>query len=247
MRLVLGARELWSSEYGFVFLYKGGLRLTLPHGLSFRARIVRNYRQPTLRERFLPFPTVNPDLDPEYSLNIDLSLTASLGPVEISVSGYRTSAENMIRTFGSWPTAEVINIDEIEIFGLEAHLRLLRLGPMSLFLGGCWQDVGRYTRQNPSAKLNFSLDLDHEFGRHRIAGSFSGEWVRGLFQENYGRKPMDDVFFLDLSLRYSIEASPRVTLTPYLIVRNLLNARYEYISGYPMPGINVMAGLALSL
>ena len=246
LRLIGGTRELWSSEHDFIFLYKAGLRLLLPGGLTVRLRVARNYREPTIRERYLPFPTANPDLRPEFSLNVDLGLVLFVGPVEVSVSGYRTWADDLIKYFGAWPSAEVVNIDHVEVFGIEAHLRVVDLGPVRLFLGGSWQDVGRYTRQNPAAKVNGSIEVGHRFGRHAISGSLSGEWVRGLFQENYSRDPIADVFFLDLALRYSYRLDAGVSFEPYLLLRNLTNNRYEYIRDYPMPGINALLGLRIS-
>lgn len=246
LRLVGGTREAWSSMSGFLFLYKAGLRLLLPGGLGVRLRVARSYREPTIRERYLPFPTANPDLRPEMSLNVDLGLLLFIGPVEVSVSAYRTWADDLIRYFGAWPTAEVVNIDHVEVLGIEAHARILELGPLRLFVGGSFQDVGRYTRQNPSAKVDFSIEASRRFGRHAVSGSLSGEWVRGLYQENYWRDPLGDVFFLDLSLRYGYRFPGGVELEPYLLVRNLTDSRHEYIRGYPMPGVNALAGLVVS-
>lgn len=245
LRFIGGTREIWSSIHDFIFLYKAGMRLLLPGGLTFRLRVARNYREPTIRERYLPFPTANPDLRPEYSLNVDVGLMLFVGPVEIAVSGYRTWADDLIRYFGSWPSAEVVNIDHVEIYGIEAHLRVMELGPFRFFVGGNWQDVGRYTRQNPSTKYNFMVEATHSFGPHTISGTLSGEWVRGLYQENYSRDPIDDVFFLDLSAYYRYRFTSGVVLEPYLMLRNLTNNSYEYIRHYPMPGINALAGLRL--
>ncbi len=248
LSFVLGSRELYSTKYGFAFLYKAGARWEFVDGLSLRSRLTRNFRQPTLRELYLPFPTANPDLKPEYSLNWDVGFGLDFKHVEFSTTGYRTQAENMIKYFGSWPSAEVVNIDEIVIWGVEAHLGLKELGPVNLFVTGNWQDVGRYTKQNPDAKLNFTLEAAHDFGEHWIAGSLSGEWVHGLYMENYQRDPIDNVFFMDMTFRYRYEPSGQpFTLEPYLLLRNMLNLRYEYIKSYPMPGIHTMAGLKVRL
>ena len=111
-----------------------------------------------------------------------------------------------------------------------------KLGPVNIFVTGNWQDIGRYTKQNPDAKLNFTLEAAHDFGEHWLAGSISGEWVHGLYMENYGREPIDDVYFMDLTLRYRYEPSAQpFQLEPYVLLRNILNLRYEYIKGYPMP------------
>ena len=91
----------------------------------------------------------------------------------------------------------------------------------------------------------------------------TGEWVHGLYMNNYRRDPMKDVFFLDGSVRLRTERTGGIAIEPYCIVRNLLDAPYEdirysfirnildgsneYIRYYPMPGINVLAGLSIKL
>lgn len=248
LSFVAGTRELYSTQYGFFFLYKAGAWWDIYRGLHVRTRIARNLRQPTIRELHLPFPVANPDLKPEVSLNWDFGLGYSRDCFEISATGYRTAATNMIRYFGSWPSAEVVNIDSIEIWGLEAMARVKRLGPVSASLSGNLQRVGRYTRQNPSAKLSFTLEAGHSFGPHRIHGSLSGEWVHGLYMGNYKRDPIDDVFFMDVTLRYRYSLLSRnLTLEPYLLLRNITDSRYSYVEGYPMPGFNLLAGLRVGI
>ena len=80
--LVGGTRELDSPKYGFVLLYKGGARRTFYPGLDVRARVVKNFRQPTIRELYIPFPTANPNLKPETALNADAGFDVDLPHVE---------------------------------------------------------------------------------------------------------------------------------------------------------------------
>ena len=65
---------------------------------------------------------------------------------------------------------------------------------------------------------------------------------------DYRRQPIPDVFVMDLALRYRY-ASParRLTLEPYLLLRNFLDRRYAYVAGYPMPGFNALLGLRVGL
>jgi outer membrane cobalamin receptor len=248
LSLVLGSRELYSLEHGFVFLFKGGARWRFLDGAFVRTSISRNFRQPTLRERYLPFPAANPDLRPETSLNWDFGAGYDSRYVSVQVTGYRTQADDLIRYFGAWPSAEVVNIGSLVIWGVEGRLDLRSLGPVSAHVSGGWQDVGRFTRQNPSARVDFGIDVARDFGRHRAAGSLSGGWVHGLYMNNYGRDRIDDPVFLDLALRYRYRVrSANVGVEPYLLLRNLLDRRFAWIQSYPMPGFNVLAGLSIEV
>jgi outer membrane cobalamin receptor len=251
LSLILGTRALYSSKYGAVGLYKAGARWDLGRGFWLHSRVSRNFRQPTIRELYLPYPTANPDLKPEYALNADVGAEYSSEHVELSFSAYRTEARNMIKYFGVWPAAEVVNIDHIVIPGIEGRLALRGLGPLSASVSADWQDVGRYTRQNPDAKVNFMVEAAQAFGPHFVAGSVSGEWVHGLYMADYDRQPLPDVFFMDVAMRYRYEKSVNGqvahTIEPYLLLRNILDHRYAYVAGYVMPGFNVLAGLKLGI
>jgi len=251
VNLVLGTRALYSSKYGAVGLYKAGVRWDMGRGFWLQGRVSRNFRQPTIRELYLPYPTANPDLKPEYSVNADFGGGYAAEHVETSCSVYRTEARNLIRYFGVWPAAEVVNIDHIVIPGIEGRLALRRLGPLSASLSADWQDVGRYTRQNPDAKVDFMVEAAKARGSHLLTGSLNGEWVHGLFMADYGRQPIADVFFMDVAVRYRYTKSAKGetihTIEPYLLLRNVLDRRYAYVTGYVMPGFNVLAGLKIEI
>jgi outer membrane receptor protein involved in Fe transport len=245
---VAGSRELYSTKYGSVFLYKAGLRWQLFPKLYAHARVTRNFRQPTLRELYLPYPTANPNLKPEQSLNADAGLEYVSDHLTASVTAYRTAATNMIRYFGVWPAAEVVNVDHIVIPGIEGRVGIKRIGPATLWITGNRQDVGRYTRQNPNAKANATLEVEKEIGLDSVGGAISAEWVHGLYMADYGRQPIADVFVVDATLRYRYFAPERrLSLEPYLYLRNILDRRYAYVADYPMPGFNVLCGLKIGL
>lgn len=245
--LVAGGRGLYSSRYGSVPLYKAGVRLGPWKGVALHSRVSRNFREPTLRELYLPYPTANPELKPEYSTDMDLGVSFSTKHLTFDVTGYRTSMDNMIKYFGSWPAAEVINIDHMTIWGLEGRVGLVEWGPLSFRVSGNYQHVGRYTRQNPSGKVNGMVELTQPLGRDKVSVNLSGEWVTGLYMANYQRQPMADVFFVDLGVRFNHpEPKHGYALEPYVLVRNLLDRCYAYVEGYPMPGFNILAGLKLT-
>jgi outer membrane receptor protein involved in Fe transport len=244
LTLVLGSREFYSNVYDFVLLYKAGAKLYVVDGLYLRTRLARNFRQPTIRELYLPYPTSNPELRPEYSLNWDFGGGWTSERLEVACTGYRTAADDMIKYFGAWPSAEVVNIDRVVIWGVEGRITLRPFDWLSLRVTGDLQEVGRYTRQNPDAKLNFGLDVEWETGRHLFGGGLSGEWIHGLYMADYARAPIPDLFVLDLSLRYRYAPlDGGLKLEPYLFLRNLFDRRYAYIADYPMPGFNLMFGL----
>ena len=240
---VAGTRELYDTATGFLFLYKGGVSYEIIKGLKVRGRYVTNYRRPTLRELYLPFPVANPNLKAEKSASADGGISVDYHYVAAEATAYYTRVDNMIKYFGSWPTAEVVNIDHMNFWGVEGRVRLRNLWGFSLMAGVDWKDVGRYTKQNPDLKVNGSLGWEYK----GFSVSLQGQWVSGLYQNNYSRDAMDDAWHMDLSLQYHMEKVIK-KLPPmdyYLHVRNLTNNQYEFIIDYPMPGINVTGGIRM--
>ncbi len=247
--LVAGAREVVSSRYGAVALLELRGRWDVLPGLNLRGGMSDGFRQPTLRELYLPYPVANPELRPERARSWDLALEWTGPLLSLDAAGYRTAARDLIRTFGVFPAAEAVNVDRVTVWGGEARAAIRGLGPFSARAGLDVQDVGRYTRQNPSARATFTLAAAHGFRTADLASAeLSGEWVHGLYMADYGRERLPDVTVMDVAVRYRRASSERViAIEPYLDVRNLLGARYAYVAGYVMPGVNVLAGLRLSL
>jgi iron complex outermembrane receptor protein len=246
LELTLGARGLHHSAAGSLGLWKAGLVWRSPWGLEVRTRVAENYRRPTLRELYLPFPTANPELRPERALTWDAGAGFTSHRLELSLGVYRTAAEDLIKYFGAWPTAEVVNIDRLVIWGLEGQARLKSLGPLSAYASVAWQEVGRFTRQNPSLKLNAGLSLWQAFGAHHLLASLDAEWVHGLYMANHGRQPLPDVLLLMWSVGYRfVDPGRGLVLSPYLRLDNLLDRRQAFIQDYPLPGFSALAGLAV--
>jgi len=241
---VVGAREVVSPDDGLVLVYKGGARWCVAEGWVVRARVARNFRQPTLSERYLPFPTANPDLKPERSFNTDAGVKYTSARWEAEGAVYRNDVQNLIRYFGVWPAAEVVNIDQVTVVGAEGQLVIRDLGPFSLRMAGNAQDVGRYTKQNPSARGVFGMDAVHVAGTWTLRASLEGEWVHGLFMSNYAEDPIDDVFVMNLGVRGRRDAMDGSSVVePYVVIRNLFDRRYAYVKDYVMPGRNLLGGL----
>ncbi|HTS88819.1 MAG TPA: TonB-dependent receptor [Gemmatimonadales bacterium] len=248
LTVVAGAREIASSTYGWIPLYKAGARWDFLPSAYVRAGVTKNFRQPTIRELYLPYPTANPDLKPERALNADVGVGFESRHLSVDVSGYRTEASQLIKYFGVFPAAEVVNIDRLVIWGTEATLSVNALGPFSAYASGDWQDVGRFTRQNPDGRVTFGLDATHAEGEDLVGISADGEWTHGLFMSDYGRDRIPDVFVVNMAARYRHSFTSRgLAIEPYLLARNVFDRQYAYVAGYIMPGFNVLLGLRLEV
>lgn len=248
LSLVAGARLVTSDTYDAVGLYKVGAHYSLGRGWYVRARVARNYRQPTLHELYLPFPVANPDLQPERSIGVDGGGGYASDRFELSVSGYRTRIDNLIKYFGVWPNAQIVNIDHYTPYGVEVSVAVRDIGPISVRAGGNWQHVGRYTKQNPSARALLSIVFSKQFGSWQFNTDLEGQWVHGIYMNNYSRDRIDDPVVLNLSVSAEHQIPSRsLAIEPYLLLRNLFDLEYAFVENYPMPGFNALGGLRVTL
>ncbi|MCX7726247.1 MAG: TonB-dependent receptor [Chitinispirillaceae bacterium] len=258
LNIVIGSRINYNTKYKgmsllsndtlpFEPLYKAGIGYVFLEHFEFIFNIARNFRQPTIKELYLPFPVASSSLKPEHSFNTNLGLRYKNEYSTISLNVYRTYAKDLIKYFGIWPSVEVVNIDEIDIPGCEVEIKISPLKNLIIYMTGCYQDVGRFTKQNPNLKVNGSLEYTNYNKLGQFESSVSYEWVSGLYMNNYKREPLRDIFFIDGSIRFNLQKLFKLYFEPYLIVRNLLNCKYEYIKYYPMPYVNLLGGIKIKI
>ena len=132
-----------------------------------------------------------------------------------------------------------VNTGPIENSGVELELRWHISSSFNLVTNGSWLNMRNPVVGAPEITAYAGL----EFHREKFRVSAGGMEVAGLYTV-VGQNPVKDNFFL-LNLNASYQ------LTPWLGIwargDNLLNQKYEINAGYPMPGINFMAGLSLTL
>ena len=98
-------------------------------GWTTTAQIARGFRSPTLSDRFFRGPsgrgfvTGNPDLDPERSLQADLSTRWSRGRTALGLFVYRYEIDDLIERYGAGADFFFRNRGKATIRGIEAELQ----------------------------------------------------------------------------------------------------------------------------
>ncbi len=232
---VIGVRGAFNSATDFIWAAKTGARLSLWEGATWTLRYARNYRYPTLRELFLPFPVSNPGVEPETAHSFETHLEQDWGRVSLRVGAFHTLARDLIRTFGVASSAEIVNVGSTQVSGIEGMIRWVQ-GPSQLQVAGAWLDVDVFTQQNPDKKVDALWQLD--FDRWSAYAQF--QWVGGLYANNYNLDPLPAVYRLDAGLRYRPDRTP---WTFFVDAKNLLNRTRAVLIEYPQPGFHVFGGV----
>lgn len=232
-----GVRYQANSQFGniavpeFGGLWRASTRLTLSGAIS------RGFRNPTIRELYL-FPAPNPDLKPENAWNGQATAQARITSVLAAwTTFYYTGIGNQILALGSYPNMQLLNGGKAVNKGVEANLRWAVHRRVSATGGYAYLRSTNLAPYIPENKANLAMDIDlkraflhlgvQAVGRRRASASDSTQ-LGG---------------YADASIKLSVPIAKNLNF--FGTVDNLLNRRYQVITGYPMPGINGAGGFVL--
>lgn len=193
----------------------------------------------------------NPDLKPETSYSGELGADFKQGSLSCSIGVKASYVEDMI-TYYTDPVTYVgteINLDRVFIPGADCSLRYA-VGPATLAAG--YEFV--YPRDLSDGGTIWDAPALTSYARHTLTASADfafGRSSAGL-TARYTSSHTDSVStaerlpdLLLLGLRSSFEVAQGTKLT--FDVDNLLDAQYQVIYGYPMPGIALKLGMHIDL
>ncbi|HQG44865.1 MAG TPA: TonB-dependent receptor [bacterium] len=223
-----GLRAETHSLYGTKTLPKVGVVLNPTEQLTLRFSAAEGFRSPSLRELFL-FPAPTPNLLPESMWNYEMALAWMAGGI-VRLEGvlFRSEGDNMIRVHGRWPKLSLSNSGSFTHSGYEISASWLPFADCEVTAAWSKLDPDDQTMYSPGKKL--SLGFDVPFKRLRL--TLATQHIRGLHGADYYAEPLADYTVVDaaLQLRFSHWAGVR------LMLKNALDASYQTMTGYPMPG-----------
>ena len=238
LRLHSGVRYEYNSLFGSTTVPEFGASVTLADGYSISAEVARGYRNPTIRELYL-FPAPNPTLLPEHVWNYQTTFQAHPAKsLTASVTGYYAGLDNLIVTAGRYPNLKLLNTGAALNRGIETTARWRAHRRVALQGGHAWLRSTNLAPYIPGQKLNYGIDFDLGRAFVYVGGmSVGSRWA----DSQHSRKL--DSYALG-SLKFTVPLNRQWRLSA--AVDNLLNQRYEVVTGYPMPGINAAAGFTVS-
>ena len=238
-------RNAWSPSLN--------LRINLREGLDLVAFGRRAYRIPTFNELYYA-GYGNPDLRPEDAWLTDIGLKmdrryAGKYSMTVRVDGFFNLLSDKIT---SAPTPEdpaiwqPYNIGKVRSAGVDASVGLG-------YASGSWKCGSslKYTFLSAvditKESLSYGMQIPY-VARHVLVFKVDASWKRwaldALWQMRGGRTDgngeMPCWHTLDISLGRSFDLKTAGEMMIRIHGRNLYDFRYETVSGYPMPGRNVM-------
>ena len=224
---------------GYVYYERNSAYLTLSHGFS----------PPSLSETLTPEGTINPDIRPEKSWNLELGFRGQLleNRLFYDLSLYRMQVQDLLVAERVGEDAWVgKNAGESLHRGIEAELYWVILRDI-FSENAAWQEVSlrsNYTLNN--FRFTDFVDLDEDFSGNRIPGvpdhvlftALYGQLANGLYAmagwRYTGRMAMNDANsrhteayqLTDLTLGFEREISPGWEADLFFRVNNLFDETY---------------------
>ena len=240
------------SDFGSVLTPQFGFNVSRETGaatVSVNGNVSRSFRAPTFNELFWPedsFARGNPDLIPERGVTVDGSLKASVFdpiPLEGECSLFRNEITDLIQwkpggSDGKWAP---YNVARVRITGIETSvcLGLPALGidfepaysyliPVNLAGDGevHGKDLIYRPRHQAAARAGWR--------RGGLALLLDYRWTGRRFVTEANTKELDPCQTLDGAVNLSFTACG-ADLRGKLSCRNIFDASYESVRGYPMP------------
>lgn len=255
-------RREFLTGYDAPFLFSLGFDGKIWKSLSGKFSFSRNFRAPTLNERFWQ-PGGNPELDPEKSWNLEAGIhldeTISGFVFRGRITGYSSWVENWILWLPGTSYWSVENAQEVWSRGLEiSGEQVIPAGKARILLAESYT----FSRSTYEKKL---FDLDASFQKqliytpvHRmmikpgvefhgftllLQGSFTGE----IYTAKDNSTALPAYFLLDAVLAKSIKLAHKYPISLQMNLNNVLNKSYQVVPYRPMPGFNFLVSLKAGL
>ena len=236
----VGYRFVNNSNYGNQHVPAAGISYRFKPNSFVKASATKGFRSPAIIDLFL-FPTSTDTLTAEELWNYELTWGQSFvdGKLDFEITGYIIDGENMIQeVLIATPPPVKQNTGAFTNKGIEFTSNYHPLNNLNFSLNYTYLNTSQAFKYAPKNEINF-----HGFYNLKpVSFMLYLKYVNGL--NNYiGQDEVTTINYTLLNLKVNWQTTG--WLNVFLEGNNLLDTKYQIDRGYPMPGINVLAGVEL--
>lgn len=237
-----GYRLVNNSEYGTEHVPAAGISFRASDLTVLKASASKGFRSPTIVDAFL-FPVSNDSLRPERLWNYEIGLTQSLFGQRLNaeLTAFLIDGDNLIQeTLIGAPPPVKINTGEFTNKGFELALNYKATRMFGAVFNYAYVNTSRAVKYTPEHSIN-------------VHGTFSKAWLSAMLgiQHNSNLWVVPAVPESGIAgertsytlLNMRVDVRPAKWFSIFVEGNNLLDQEYQIDRGYPMPGINYLAGL----
>ena len=232
-----GVRYQTNSQFGDLAVPEFGAIWRLAERVSLSTSISEGFRNPTIRELYL-FPAPNPSLLPERMWNYQTTLQfRPSAHLTAWTTLYYASLTDQIVTLGNYPNLELLNAGKAIHKGIEANLRWNFRRRISATAGYAYLHSTNLAPLLPQNRATLAVDWDlKRMFVHLGLQAVGKRYTDVTHSTQMGGYPLASA---------KVNVPVRRNLDVFVMIDNLLNHRYEVLSGYPMPGVNGSGGFSI--
>lgn len=233
------------SLYGTVAIPKLGLVSHPTENNAVRLDFSKGFRSPSIRELYF-FPIHNEDLEPDEIWNTEAGFTQQIGrSFQIDAVVFHNEGDNLIAVTrrASGMGFQYTNVGKVENNGVELEITWMPVDRLNL--GASWSMVDmKYEIPNVPEKKTTA------FASWNISGlSLSGTliWMQNIIGKDSASPiantyPLEDYIVVNVTAAYTVWQ----TFDIEVALKNALDADYQAMYGYPMPGRTLMSTVGYS-
>jgi len=235
--LTASARAQHHTEYGWIVAPEAGVSAYVLPRLTLRGSVSRGFRSPDLRALYL-FPTSRTTLRPERVLNVEGGASWRVADWLVSeTSVFRAAGDDIIAVRPPPPFPPAFeNRGSFTSTGVETELRWV-LPRLQGTVFAAWQDLDGCAAGTARRTIGATATT----GLRATRVMLSGRWIDGLSGE--AGQALPSYLLVNATLSHPIGRH----VEAQVVLRNLLDERYETIDAYPMPGFHALVGLSLRM
>lgn len=210
--------------------------------------VSRSFRAPTFNDLYWldSFAVGNPNLRPEKGLTEEIGIEAKIGgKASVGLNYYHSKFEELIQwspmTDDPWGIWTVKNIGSAVIDGVELTNKINLTDNFETNIGYSFliardDKTHKYLVYQPKNKVDLALKYK---GFNGLTFEVNGQYTGMRFGNDSNTVKVNRFFVINISASKKFKCG----LTYLLAVDNLLNDKYQVISGYPVPGLSVTNGV----
>lgn len=240
-----GLRFENNSIYGAEWVPQAGATWTPGHLTTLKINASKGFRNPTIMELYLFAP--NPELKPERVWNYEAGIMQKwlVGKINTELTVFMIEGSNFIQVLPNPnppPPQRRQNAGSVNNKGLECQASGTILSGLNWRIGYSYLHMDKLVLAAPQHQVLYGI----MWKNGKISVSLDGKSISGLYtklptESDTGLK--QDFTLLNVRASYQVFKWTEV----FVNVRNLLNEDYQIFNGYPMPGMNFIAGLTFDL
>ncbi|SEI82030.1 iron complex outermembrane recepter protein [Cyclobacterium xiamenense] len=236
LHLNAGVREVYNSQFGNMTVPGFGLSFEVNPRSVLKASSSRAFRSPSVVDLFL-FPPSNMELRPESLWNHELGFLRSFsgGKWDMELVLYYTKGDNLIQVDAEGGPPQNRNTGAFRNKGLESQVNFKPTGDLGFLFSYNFADVSENVLFAPRHYVK--LQMNGQLGNFQLVPFV--QQVFGLRNSLVSEAESETYSLLNLQVNYQITARLRA----HVLGNNLLDSNYQLENGYPMPGINMAAGI----